>query len=96
MRLATWLVVTLPALWLLTHPVQVAWLVPFAREPNAPSHVAMHLWPLLLWCLLPSLLAYRDWKWRRAVTFGWIALLFCSLQAYFFNTARTDLKLIPI
>lgn len=88
-RLATWLVVTLPALWLLTHPVPVAWLVPFAREPNAPNYVAMHLWPLLFWCLLPSLLAYRDWKWRRPVTFGWIALLFCSLQAYCFNTART-------
>jgi hypothetical protein len=86
-RFAGWLVFTLPALWLLTHPVPVAWLVPFAREPNAPNYVTMHLWPLLLWCLVPSLLAYRDWKWRRPVTFGWIALLFCSLQAYCFNTA---------
>lgn len=87
-RLATWVVVTLPALWLLTHPVPVAWLVPFAREPDAPNYVMMHFWPLLLWCLVPSLLAWRDWKWRPQVTFGWIALLFCSLQAYCFNTAR--------
>src|SRR5438094_864027 len=75
----------MPALWLLTHPVPLAWLVPLAREQNVPA--AMRLWPLLLSCLVPSLLAYRDWKWRRQVTFGWIALLFCSLQAYCFNSA---------
>jgi hypothetical protein len=86
-RLAGWLVLIIPALWLLTHPMPLAWLVPFAREPNVPNYVAMHLWPLLFSCLVPSLLAYRDWKWRRAVTFGWIALLFCSLQAYCFNSA---------
>lgn len=85
MRLAGWLVLMMPALWLLTHPVPLAWLVPLAREQNVPA--AMRLWPLLLSCLVPSLLAYRDWKWRRQVTFGWIALLFCSLQAYCFNSA---------
>jgi hypothetical protein len=47
----------------------------------------MHFWPLALCCLLPSLLAWRDWKWRRPVTFGWIAILFSSLQAYCYNTA---------
>jgi hypothetical protein len=101
---AGWLVATLPALWLLTHPVPVAWLVPFAREPNAPNDgvmhfwpnpVVMHFWPILLSCLVPSFLAYRDWKWRRQVTFGWIALLFCALQAYCFNTA-THPALFPV
>src|SRR5205814_10569256 len=75
----------MPALWLLTHPVPLAWLVPLAREQNVPA--AMRLWPLLLSCLVPSLLAYGDWNWRRPVTFGWIALLFGSLQAYCFNSA---------
>jgi hypothetical protein len=84
---AGWLVVLLPALWLLTHPVPVAWLIPFAREPNSPVYLASSFWLLILWCLVPSLLAWRDWEWRRHVTFGWIALLFCSLQAYCFNTA---------
>jgi hypothetical protein len=48
----------------------------------------MNFWPLFLWCLGPSLLAWRDWKWRRQLTFGWIAILFCALQAYCFNTGR--------
>ncbi|HZS17758.1 MAG TPA: hypothetical protein VFA51_07485 [Candidatus Udaeobacter sp.] len=87
-RVAGWIVVMLPALWLLTHPVPVGWLLPFARDPQAPNSVGMNFWPLFLWCLGPSLFALRDWKWRRQVTFGWIAILFCALEAYCFNTAK--------
>jgi hypothetical protein len=86
-RFAVWVVVIIPALWLLTHPIPAAWLIPFAREPNNPNPNMVRIWPILLSCLVPSLLAWRDWKWRRQVTFGWIALVFCSLQAYCFNTA---------
>jgi hypothetical protein len=90
-----WFVVLLPAMWVLTHPVPVAWLIPFAREPNAPVNQPSHFWPLVLCCLVPSLLLWRDWKWRRQVTFGWIALLFCSLQAYCFNTATHPASFNP-
>src|SRR5665811_1888377 len=86
-RIAGWFLAILPALWLLTHPVPEAWLVPFARAARAPGYVTDHFWPLFLWCLAPSLFAWRDWKWRGQVTFAWIAILFCSLQAYCFNTA---------
>lgn len=86
-RVALWLLVSLPALWLLTHPVTISWLIPFARDPNAPGHVPSHFWPIILWCLIPSLLALRNWRGREAVTFGWIALLYSLWQAYCFNTA---------
>ena len=86
-RIATWFLAVLPALWLLTHPIPVSWLIPFARKPYSPAYVLGYFWPVLLWCLVPSLLAWRDWKWRRPVTFGWIAILFCLWQAYCYNAA---------
>ena len=86
-RLAVWLLALAPALWLLTHPVPLACLVPFAREPTAPGYIQSSTWPIIFWCLGPSLLAWRDWRWRQPVTFGWIAILFCLWQAYCYNTA---------
>jgi hypothetical protein len=86
-RLVGWLLAILPGLWLLTHPVPLSWLVPFAREPRAPVYVPSSFWPLILWCAVPSLLALRSWKWRQAVTFGWVAILFCGWQAYCYNSA---------
>ena len=84
--IAGWSLAILPSFWLLTHPIPVGWLVHFAREPDTPGYVPSHFWPVVAWCLVPSLLALRSWRGREAVTFGWIALLPALWQAYCFNT----------
>ena len=85
-EIAGWFLAVLPSLWLLTHSLPVGWLTVFAREPGAPGYVPSHVWPVIAWCLVPSLLALRKWTARESVTFGWIALLPALWQAYCFNT----------